>query len=66
MAATAAAFFAFFTAGTAIGAADAFVSVLFGFMNIISGKTENYGKNNNYDNIFHYDCSFLFVLSVKP
>lgn len=53
MAAGAAAFFAFFAAGAAIGTADAFVSVLFGFVNIISRKYKDYCKDGNDDDIFH-------------
>ena len=53
MAAGTAAFFAFFAAGAAIGTADAFVSVLFGFINIISRKYKDYCKDGNNDDIFH-------------
>lgn len=53
MAAGTAAFFAFFAAGAAIGTADAFVSILFGFVNIISCKYKDYCKDGNDDDIFH-------------
>ena len=57
--AAAAAFFAVFAAGIAIGTADAFASGLFLTVNVKSRETDNNGDNNNDDYIFHNDCSFL-------
>ena len=57
--AAAAAFFAVFAAGIAIGTADAFASGLFLTVNVKSRETDNNGNNNNDNQIFHIDCSFL-------
>ena len=46
-------------AGAAFGAADAFFAVFLCLVNIPCGKTDYYGNDYDYDDIFHNDCSFL-------
>ena len=64
-AAGAAAVIAFGTAFAAVGAADAFIAVLLGFINIKNRKTDYCSKNKNDDYIFHSGFSFLEKWEIR-